>query len=330
MADKKYQVFISSTYSDLKEERRKILDTLLMADCIPSGMEAFVATDNEQFEVIKKVIDLCDYYVLIIGKRYGSVSPMTGKSYTEMEYDYAKTKDIPILVFAIDTNVVLDESKVETDAEKLKLLESFRSKALNSRLASIWRTPEELTTSLAVSIMKAKYEIPRVGWQRAVDYDEASLRREVMKIQQEKSKLEKENADLKEMLHDLTEVNNIAFEDYKVVIEYHYSIPSGRTTRRVEDKKSVDLTYLFEIISLEMLDVMITETSITRIIKNKLLPPDYTCYLDDPQLVKKILNQLKELGLIQSSFDDGKSTLFWSLTSKGKMVRNKSTLVRKE
>jgi len=64
MADKKYQVFVSSTYSDLIEERRKSLDILLMADCIPAGMEAFVATDNEQFEVIKRVIDLCDYYVL--------------------------------------------------------------------------------------------------------------------------------------------------------------------------------------------------------------------------------------------------------------------------
>ena len=48
MAEKKYQVFISSTYADLKEERRKILDILLMADCIPAGMEAFVASDVEQ------------------------------------------------------------------------------------------------------------------------------------------------------------------------------------------------------------------------------------------------------------------------------------------
>ncbi|MBR2714619.1 MAG: DUF4062 domain-containing protein, partial [Ruminococcus sp.] len=71
---------------------RKILDVLLTADCIPAGMEAFVATDAEQFEVIKQVIDLCDYYVLIIGKRYGSISPETGISYTEMEYDYAIDK----------------------------------------------------------------------------------------------------------------------------------------------------------------------------------------------------------------------------------------------
>lgn len=51
MAEKKYQVFISSTYSDLVDERRRILDILLMADCIPAGMEAFVATDVEQFDV---------------------------------------------------------------------------------------------------------------------------------------------------------------------------------------------------------------------------------------------------------------------------------------
>lgn len=56
MADKKYQVFISSTFSDLINERRKILDVLLMADCIPAGMEAFVATDVEQFAVIKKLL----------------------------------------------------------------------------------------------------------------------------------------------------------------------------------------------------------------------------------------------------------------------------------
>ncbi len=95
MNNKKYQVFISSTYIDLIDERRKILDILLMADCIPAGMESFVATDNEQFEVIKKIIDLCDYYVLIIGKRYGTINPITEISYTEMEYNYAIDKGIP-------------------------------------------------------------------------------------------------------------------------------------------------------------------------------------------------------------------------------------------
>ena len=167
MADKKYQVFISSTYSDLKEERRKILDVLLMADCIPSGMEAFVATDNEQFDVIKKVIDLCDYYILIIGKRYGSISPLTGKSYTEMEYDYAVSKDIPVLVFAIDETVELPIEKTETSKTRVAALYKFRRKAMNSRLASIWKTTDELTGALGVSIMQVKERFPRQGWARS-------------------------------------------------------------------------------------------------------------------------------------------------------------------
>ena len=113
MDEKKYQIFISSTYNDLVEERKKAADVILTAGCIPAGMENFVATDDEQFTVIKKVIDLCDYYVLIIGGRYGTVNPQTGKSYTEMEYDYAIEKKIPVLVFAIDNVDGLEESKKE-------------------------------------------------------------------------------------------------------------------------------------------------------------------------------------------------------------------------
>jgi Domain of unknown function (DUF4062) len=71
--DKRYQVFVSSTFTDLKDERSQILQTLMMMDCIPAGMELFPA-DEEQFEFIKKVIDDCDYYLLIIGGRYGSTT----------------------------------------------------------------------------------------------------------------------------------------------------------------------------------------------------------------------------------------------------------------
>ena len=53
MTQKKYQVFISSTYTDLIEERKKVQEIVLMADCIPAAMEAFVATTEEQFQIIK-------------------------------------------------------------------------------------------------------------------------------------------------------------------------------------------------------------------------------------------------------------------------------------
>ena len=65
--DKRYQVFVSSTYSDLKDERSKVIQTLTEQDCIPAGMELFPAADMEQFEFIKRIIDDCDYYILIVG-----------------------------------------------------------------------------------------------------------------------------------------------------------------------------------------------------------------------------------------------------------------------
>jgi hypothetical protein len=59
--DKRYQVFVSSTYADLKEERQRVIQALMEMDCIPAGMELFPAADQEQFEFIKRVIDDCDY-----------------------------------------------------------------------------------------------------------------------------------------------------------------------------------------------------------------------------------------------------------------------------
>src|SRR5688572_21788241 len=96
--DKKYQVFVSSTYQDLQEERRQVIHALLELDCIPSGMELFPAADEDQWSLIKGVIDDCDYYVVILGGRYGSLGP-EGLSYTEMEYRYAIEKGKPVAAF---------------------------------------------------------------------------------------------------------------------------------------------------------------------------------------------------------------------------------------
>ena len=55
-------------------------------------MEQFPAMNDEVFEYIKKVIDECSYYVVISGTRYGSVSKRYGKSYTQLEFEYAKAR----------------------------------------------------------------------------------------------------------------------------------------------------------------------------------------------------------------------------------------------
>lgn len=53
----KYQVFVSSTFEDLKDERKEITQAILESDCIPVGMEMFPAVNKTQSEFIKNVID---------------------------------------------------------------------------------------------------------------------------------------------------------------------------------------------------------------------------------------------------------------------------------
>src|SRR5712691_7499422 len=98
MAEKRYQVFVSSTYDDLQEERREVMQALLELDCIPAGMELFPAADETQWSLIKRIIDDCDYYIVIVGGRYGSTNS-AGMSDTEMEYRYAMEQGTPSIAF---------------------------------------------------------------------------------------------------------------------------------------------------------------------------------------------------------------------------------------
>ena len=135
--DKRYQVFVSSTFADLKNERSNVIQTLMEMDCIPAGMELFPALDEEQFEFIKKVIDDSDYYLLIIGGRYGSLSN-EGISYTEMEYDYAISQGVKVVALVHGSPEKLSVEKVEMDSEAQQKLQAFKQKVTTNRLVKFW------------------------------------------------------------------------------------------------------------------------------------------------------------------------------------------------
>jgi hypothetical protein len=162
----RYQVFASSTYEDLQEERREVMQTLLTLDCIPTGMELFPAADDDSWTHIKRFIAECDYYIVIVGGRYGSRAS-TGRSYTEMEYDYAIEAGLPVLAFLHKDPGAIPANKTEGTDEGKTALTALRTKIEAARHAKYWSSPKELRGLAAVgmaSLMKIK---PRVGWVRA-------------------------------------------------------------------------------------------------------------------------------------------------------------------
>lgn len=120
MLDKKYQIFISSTFKDLKTARLKVRDAILSMYNFPVGMEMFGALDEDQWEVIRRDIDASDYYVLIIGKMFGSEVPGEGISYTQKEFRYAVERGVPVLAFLMKYDAKVAPSFYETDKDKTR------------------------------------------------------------------------------------------------------------------------------------------------------------------------------------------------------------------
>lgn len=165
--DKRYQIFVSSTYEDLKNERAKVMETILNFDCFPAGMERFPAMSVKTFEYIKKIIDDSDYFLLIIGGRYGSVDKSSGISWTEQEFDYAVSKGIPIMVFNHKDFTTLPGYKIEQQVKNRKKLVAFKKKVSEGKLINFWTNADDLALAVAKSLPKVFEQHPQTGWVKA-------------------------------------------------------------------------------------------------------------------------------------------------------------------
>ncbi|HRQ91140.1 MAG TPA: DUF4062 domain-containing protein [Bacteroidia bacterium] len=163
--ERRYQVFVSSTFQDLSEERLEVIKALLELDCIPCGMEYFPAASEETWKYIESLIADCDYYVLIIGGRYGSLTP-EGISYTQKEYEYALSKGIPTIAFIHGNPGDLPAKKIETSDAARSKLDAFIAKA-RKHLCKDWTTAEQLGAVVSRSLTQLIKRHPRTGWVKA-------------------------------------------------------------------------------------------------------------------------------------------------------------------
>lgn len=196
----KYQIFISSTYEDLKEERERVIRAILEMGHIPVGMEMFNAANESQWNIIKRRIDESDYYLVIVANRYGSIDEK-GLSYTEKEYDYATAQGVPAIGFPLDDTALWPTDHGDRDPSQRSALDAFKRK-LKTRLVKSWKTKDDLAANIVLALTPLMTEHPRPGWVRGSEVPSTEVLNEL-------SRLSKENAYLRDELAKRSEEQNL-------------------------------------------------------------------------------------------------------------------------
>jgi hypothetical protein len=125
-------------------------------------MEQFPASDDDAWALIRGVIDDSDYYLLVIGGRYGSTN-QEGISYTEMEFDYAMAKKKPVLAFLHAEPDSIPAGKTDKDDALRVALEAFKKK-VKTKHVKYWKNPDELKAQVIQSISAETKRNPQEGW----------------------------------------------------------------------------------------------------------------------------------------------------------------------
>lgn len=164
---KKLQVFVSSTYTDLIEERQAAVGAILKAGHIPAGVELFTAGDDSQLTIIKRWIEQSDIYMLILGGRYGSVHPTLNLAYTELEFDYAMSIGKPMFCTVVTeaglNRKVRDGSTDFIERENGKLLAAFREKVM-SKLVAWFSDEKDIRLAVHESMAEFVRNKDLIGW----------------------------------------------------------------------------------------------------------------------------------------------------------------------
>jgi len=322
--DKKYQIFISSTYSDLRNERDLVIKSVLEMGHIPLGMEMFSAGDEEQWKLIRKQIDDCDYYVVIVAHRYGSMDGDV--SFTEKEYDYATSIGIPTLGFVINDEAEWNSKHIDRAASKVDKLDFFKTK-IKGKLVSFWDDKNDLYGKVSISLMKQFNTNPRLGWVRTSEDSSPKILKEISRLSGENARLRKQ-MEIFESLTIQEEKNKLnrlieTLKHNKRSLSFFYSEIMAQDW---EDRKEFTLFEIFNLIAPELVIENSTKDCAHlmgisfRPDKERKVRRNWPC---PSNTVRKIFADLNVLDLVTPSSkkhsvkDDND---YWTLTAEGKTV----------
>lgn len=239
---KKLQVFISSTYIDLKDERQAAVEAILDAGHIPAGMELFKSGNEDQLKTIKRWIDESDVYLLILGGRYGSLDTENGKSYTHLEYEYAVGKGMPVFAVVLSDSWLFTKAAKQGRENVFEQAEPSKYEQFKVLVHSKVIRPADDLKDIKLAVHTTMNEFKELyqfsGWVKGSEVEDNS---EIIK---ENRVLLKENKKLKELVEKQSvqkKVGNFEYEELKRALKHKkFIIPIGK----IGNDKELDTDYL--------------------------------------------------------------------------------------
>jgi len=135
---------ISSTAIDLPEHRKQVFDACLREEVFPIGMESLPARDADAIKVSLEMVNKADIYIGIFAWRYGHIPSDYNISITEMEFNRAVERKIPILVFIIHDEHPITREMVEANNVAQGKISKLKKLASKGRGRVLFKSPIEL------------------------------------------------------------------------------------------------------------------------------------------------------------------------------------------
>lgn len=328
----KYQVFISSTYKDLIEERQAAVEAILKAGHIPAGMELF-KSGKTQLETIKKWIDESDIYLLILGQRYGSIDQESGKSYTHIEYEYALSKKMP--VFAILVDKIVADNKVTSgyptedifENEYIDLYETFLS-FIKTKVVSFANNIDSIKLRIHENINDFQDEYNLVGWSKGSQYNYEELLSEINELRKENSIIKEKEIKSTNISEEMVnQVISSMDKLFTVILTTSLSDRNGQRWNYTKKTTEITIKYseLFALISPFLMDHP-NEKKAKDIFERE-LKSFSKANGESPDISNQNFQSFKlhfiEINLIKVAYSkttNGSMGLFWSLTMLGEKI----------
>jgi hypothetical protein len=158
--DPNLKVFISSTYLDLIDYRKAIIEQLNRMKVAGVMMEYMGSSESEPSDVSLEELNKCNIYLGIIGHRYGTEIKGKDKSIVQCEYDRAlelyNDHKMRLLIYLADDTVPLPKSLIEPDNLRKKL-DEFRRNLKSKHTTRLFKTPDEIAAWVSADLYNLRY-----------------------------------------------------------------------------------------------------------------------------------------------------------------------------